>query len=177
MKSIIYLNLFPTEMLGNIGISVTEYGLLRLRMFQENKEAYLRLNLDYQEGDYIYSDQETKHVLDQIQAYLSYDIREFMISIDWAGYTDFQKAVLKKTLAIHYGETKSYGEIAAEVGSPKAFRAVGQAEKRNEVPLVIPCHRVIGSDGSLTGYGGKDNTHIKAQLLDFEKIGKKQGKV
>ena len=171
MKPIIYLNLFSTKMLGNIGVSVTDTGLLRLRMFQNDKDAYLRLNTGYQEGDYVYSDQETKHVVEQVQAYLGYDLRAFTLSIDWAGYTDFQRAVLKRTLAIPYGETKSYGEIAAEAGSPKAFRAVGQAEKRNEVPLVIPCHRVIGSDGSLTGYGGKDNTHIKAQLLDFEKTG------
>ena len=177
MKQKIYLNFFPTKMLGNIGISVSKNGLLRLRMFQKNKDAYLSLNTAYQEGDYIYSDLETREVLEQVQAYLAHELKTFTLPIDWAGYTDFQRRVLKRTLAIPYGETKSYGEIAAEAGSPKAFRAVGQAEKRNQVPLVIPCHRVIGSDGSLTGYGGKDNTHIKAQLLDFENLGLKSGKV
>ena len=177
MKSKIYLNLFSTTMLGKIGIAVTDRGLLRLRMFQENEEDFQRLNTRYQEGEYLYSDKETKYILEQVRAYLNYEIREFDIPIDWTGYTDFQRAVLKKTLAIPYGETKSYGDIAAAVGSPKAFRAVGQAEKRNDVPLVIPCHRVIGSDGSLTGYGGKSNTHIKQQLLEFERRGLTQAKV
>jgi methylated-DNA-[protein]-cysteine S-methyltransferase len=176
MKNIIYLNLLPTKLLGNIGVAVTKNGLLRLRMFQEDKETFRRLNADYQEGDYVYSEQETRNVLEQIQAYLAYELIEFTAPIDWNGYTDFQRAVLKETLSIPYGETRSYGEIAAAAGSPKAFRAVGQAEKRNQVPLVIPCHRVIGSDGSLTGYGGKDNTDIKAQLLDFERVGLKQYK-
>jgi len=79
--------------------------------------------------------------------------------------------VLQETLSIPYGETRSYGQISAAIGNPKASRAVGQAEKSNQIPLVIPCHRVIGSDGSLTGYGGKDNTDLKAWLLDFEKAG------
>ena len=76
---------------------------------------------------------------------------------------------MKETLAIPFGETRSYGEVAAAIGRPKASRAVGQAEKRNQVPLVIPCHRVIGSDGSMTGYGGSENTDLKARLIAFEK--------
>ena len=76
---------------------------------------------------------------------------------------------MQETLAIPYGETRSYGEVAAAVGRPKAARAVGQAEKSNHAPLVIPCHRVIGSDGSLTGYGGPDNTDLKARLIAFER--------
>ena len=77
--------------------------------------------------------------------------------------------VLKATQAIPYGETRSYGQVAAVIGKPQAARAVGQAEKRNQVPLVIPCHRVIGSDGSLTGYGGSSNTDLKGRLIAFEK--------
>jgi methylated-DNA-[protein]-cysteine S-methyltransferase len=92
----------------------------------------------------------------------------FSVPIDWGGYTQFQKAVLEATQAIPYGETRSYGEIAAAVGNPNAARAVGQAEKRNQVPLVIPCHRVIGSDGGMTGYGGTTNTQLKTDLIDFE---------
>jgi methylated-DNA-[protein]-cysteine S-methyltransferase len=131
----------------------------------------LKLNLRFQEGEYLYSGQETREVLEQLQAYLDFEMKEFNLPIDWTVYTDFQKAVLSETLAIPYGETRSYGEIAALIGKPKASRAVGQAEKRNQVPLVIPCHRVIGSDGSLTGYGGKDNTDIKELLLNFERKG------
>ena len=167
----IYLNVLQTNMLGLIGISVSPQGLLRLRMFQKNKEAYMSLNEAYDEGIYQYSEPETRMYLDQIKSYLNQELQVFSLPIDWNCYTDFQRAVLKETLAIPYGETRSYGQVAAAIGRPKASRAVGQAEKRNEVPLVIPCHRVIGSDGSLTGYGGKENTDIKDKLLKFESKG------
>ena len=171
MTTPIYLNTLQTNMLGLIGVAVSPRGLLRLRMFQENKEAFLSLNEAYGEGIYQFSEPETRVVFDQIKSYLARDLRVFSLPIDWTCYTDFQKAVLQETLAIPYGKTLSYGEVAAAIGRPKASRAVGQAEKRNEVPLVVPCHRVIGSDGSLTGYGGKTNTDLKADLLDFEKMG------
>ena len=171
MNEIIALKLFNSELLGGIGISVSGHGLLRLRMFQDDQDSFLKLNQAYGEGEYRYSDLDTGEAERQIKAYLTGELRLFTLPIDWRGYTEFQRAVLKETLAIPYGQTKSYGEVAAAIGKPKASRAVGQAEKSNDVPLVIPCHRVIGSDGSLTGYGGKDNTDIKAKLLNFEKLG------
>ena len=175
MKPTIYLNILQTEKLGLIGVAVTAKGLRRLRMFQKSDKAFLVLNEIYQEGEYTFSDQETKPVIEQLQAYLNYEIKQFSLPIDWSGYTAFQKDVLQETLSIPYGETRSYGQVAAAIGNPKASRAVGQAEKSNQVPLVIPCHRVIGSDGSLTGYGGKVNTDLKAWLLDFEKAGLNRG--
>jgi methylated-DNA-[protein]-cysteine S-methyltransferase len=137
-------------------------------MFQESRKSFLHLNESYQEGKYVYSDRKNKEVIKQISEYLKRAITEFSLPIDWSPYTPFQRAVLERTLQIPYGETCSYGEIAAAIGNPKAARAVGQAEKNNQVPLVIPCHRVIGSDGSLTGYGGRDNVEVKAKLLVFE---------
>lgn len=171
MSTPIYLNMLQTDMLGLIGVAVSSRGLLRLRMFQQDADAFLSLNKAYGEGEYQFADSETAQYLEQITSYLAGDLQAFSLPIDWAGYTDFQKAVLRETQAIPYGQTLSYGQVAAAIGRPKASRAVGQAEKQNDVPLVIPCHRVIGSDGSLTGYGGKDNTDIKKQLLDFEKRG------
>ena len=175
MKPTIYLNILQTEKLGLIGVAVTAKGLRRLRMFQKSDKTFLVLNESYQEGEYTFSDQETKPVIEQLQAYLNYEIKQFSLPIDWSGFTAFQKDVLQETLSIPYGETRTYGQVAAAIGNPKASRAVGQAEKSNQVPLVIPCHRVIGSDGSLTGYGGKDNTDLKAWLLDFEKVGLNRG--
>jgi methylated-DNA-[protein]-cysteine S-methyltransferase len=168
----IYISTFETDLLGLIGVAVNQNGLLRLRMFQENQDAFINLNKAYQEGTCLVSELETREYKDQIQAYLKKQIKEFDLPIDWTIYTDFQRAVLQETYQIPYGETRTYGEIAAAIGKPKASRAVGQAEKSNQVPLVIPCHRVIGSDGSLTGYGGKDNTDLKAKILAFEGIGK-----
>jgi methylated-DNA-[protein]-cysteine S-methyltransferase len=68
---------------------------------------------------------------------------------------------------VPYGQTRSYGDIACQIGRPKACRAVGYANKVNNLPIVIPCHRIIGSNGSLTGYGG--GISLKKKLLDFEK--------
>lgn len=170
MATPVYLNVLQTNMLGLIGVAVSPQGLLRLRMFQKSKDAFLSLNAAYAGRSYQYSEPETRIYLEQIKSYLNQELKEFTLPIDWSSYTDFQREVLVETLAIPYGETRSYGQVAAAIGRPKAARAVGQAEKRNEVPLVIPCHRVVGSDGSLTGYGGKDNTAIKADLLDYERI-------
>jgi len=171
VNDLIFLNVLETELLGLVGVAVSKNGLLRLRMFQENKETFLELNKKYREGEYIFSEPETKTVLEQIEAYLKKEIKKFILPIDWTVYTPFQRAVLQETFNIPYGETRSYGEVAAAVGKPKASRAVGQAEKNNQVPLVIPCHRVIGSDGSMTGYGGKENTDLKKKILIFEQSG------
>ncbi len=81
--------------------------------------------------------------------------------------TDFQKSVWKALLTIPFGETRSYKEIAIQVGNPKAARAVGMANNRNPISIIVPCHRVIGSNGSLIGYGG--GLSIKNYLLNIEK--------
>jgi O-6-methylguanine DNA methyltransferase len=83
--------------------------------------------------------------------------------------TPFQKEVWQAMLEIPFGKTMSYLEIAKKINRPKAVRAVGQACKRNPIGIVVPCHRVIGSDGSLTGYSGKNFIHVKQKLLDHER--------
>lgn len=173
----VYLNLIATDWLGPVGVAVSPRGLRCLRMNVAGREEFLEMNQASWEGDYIYSDQETERYTDQIERYLAGELRSFNLPIDWTGYTRFQQAVLRETLRIPYGETRSYGEIAAAIGNPMAARAVGQAEKRNQVPLVIPCHRVIGSDGSMTGYGGRQNTDLKARLIAFEEGQLDQGKI
>lgn len=80
--------------------------------------------------------------------------------------TPFQKKVWNALLTVGYGRTASYGDIARSIGNPKSVRAVGLANGRNPIPVIIPCHRVIGSNGALTGYGG--GLGIKKQLLDLE---------
>ena len=83
--------------------------------------------------------------------------------------TPFQRAVWQALLKIPYGSTRSYLEIAQEIGKPKAVRAVGQANKANRLPIIVPCHRVIGKKGDLVGYAGQ-RTHLKARLLVIEKV-------
>lgn len=102
----------------------------------------------------------------QLSAYFAGELETFDLLLAPAG-TPFQLAVWDRLLEIPYGETVSYGELARRVGNPKASRAVGLANGSNPIPIVIPCHRVIGSDGKLTGYGG--GLPIKEKLLAMER--------
>lgn len=101
----------------------------------------------------------------ELKEYFAGGRREFSFALDLRG-TDFQLACWRALLAIPYGETRSYADIARGVGCPQGFRAVGMANNRNPVAIVVPCHRVIGSDGSLAGYGG--GLEIKRKLLELE---------
>jgi O-6-methylguanine DNA methyltransferase len=106
----------------------------------------------------------------QLREYFAGRRREFELKLDWHG-TAFQQEVWRALLRIPYGSTVSYADIAAAVKRPRAFRAVGGANRRNPWPIVVPCHRVIGSDGSLTGYAGRSGVGIKDRLLKMERQG------
>ncbi|MCC8161434.1 MAG: methylated-DNA--[protein]-cysteine S-methyltransferase [Oscillospiraceae bacterium] len=108
----------------------------------------------------------------EIDEYLRGERREFDLPLSVSG-TEFQKAVWRELQKIPYGETRSYGDIAKAVGNPKAQRAVGTANNRNKIMIIIPCHRVIGANGHLTGYAG--GLDMKKRLLDIEKAGCKAG--
>jgi len=102
----------------------------------------------------------------QLEAYWARELREFTVPLRLVG-TDFQRRVWQALQTIPYGETWSYGKLAAEIGAPGASRAVGLANGRNPVGIVVPCHRVVGATGSLTGYGG--GLERKRWLLDHER--------
>jgi len=101
----------------------------------------------------------------QLDLYFAGKLTEFDLPIDLRG-TDFQKSVWQVLLAIPYGETRSYGDIARQIGHPTAFRAVGAANGRNPLSIVAACHRVLGSDGKLTGFAG--GLEAKQHLLAIE---------
>ena len=101
----------------------------------------------------------------QLRAYFAGALREFLLPLDIEG-TEFQKRVWGQVAAIPYGETRSYLQIAVAIGSPRAVRAVGAANGANPVPIVVPCHRVIGANGKLVGYGG--GLAMKKRLLELE---------
>ncbi|MFD3514976.1 methylated-DNA--[protein]-cysteine S-methyltransferase [Streptomyces sp. NPDC058657] len=92
-------------------------------------------------------------VVEQLNAYFEGELTEFTLPLHLAG-TPFQRSVWEQLLTIPYGETRSYGQLAAQLGKAGASRAVGLANGKNPISIVVPCHRVIGSGGSLTGYGG-----------------------
>lgn len=105
---------------------------------------------------------ETVH---QLRAYFAGKLHVFDVPLELLG-TDFQKRVWSALVTIPYGETRSYSQIAAQIGAPRAVRAVGAANGRNPIPIIVPCHRVIGSSGNLVGFGG--GLEWKRLLLDLE---------
>ncbi len=102
----------------------------------------------------------------QLSEYFAGKRRNFSIALDMRG-TTFQKNVWEALLAIPFGETRSYGQLAKQLGNPRATRAVGAANGKNPLSIVVPCHRVIGSSGKLTGFAGGLDT--KAHLLNLER--------
>jgi methylated-DNA-[protein]-cysteine S-methyltransferase len=103
---------------------------------------------------------------EQLRAYFAGELKEFTLPLRLTG-TPFQRGVWEQLRRIPYGETRSYGELADALGNPKASRAVGLANGRNPIGVIVPCHRVVGADGGLTGYGG--GLDRKRRLLDFER--------
>jgi methylated-DNA-[protein]-cysteine S-methyltransferase len=101
----------------------------------------------------------------QLEAYFAGELTDFDVELDLRG-TEFQRRVWKALLTIPFGETRSYGEIAEQIGAPGAARAVGLANGHNPIAIVVPCHRVIGANGSLTGFGG--GLDRKRTLLELE---------
>jgi methylated-DNA-[protein]-cysteine S-methyltransferase len=108
-----------------------------------------------------------REVVRQLRGYFAGELKEFDLPLA-AGGTPFEQRVWRELLNIGYGVTVSYGDIARAIGKPTAFRAVGLANGRNPIPIIVPCHRVIGSSGSLTGYGGGLAT--KQRLLTLEGV-------
>lgn len=108
-----------------------------------------------------------KKAVSQLEGYFAGELKEFSLPLEPEG-TAFMKQVWAALCEIPYGKTASYGEIAERIGRPKAARAVGLANNRNPIPIIIPCHRVIGANGSLVGYGG--GLDMKRKLLKLENV-------
>jgi methylated-DNA-[protein]-cysteine S-methyltransferase len=106
--------------------------------------------------------------MEELRSYLAGSLRDFQTPVDWAGMTQFNRAALEACAGIPYGQVRTYGQLAASLGRPAAARAVGSAMAHNPMPIILPCHRVIGSDGSLRGYGGSSGLETKAWLLKLE---------
>ncbi|SNX53983.1 methylated-DNA--[protein]-cysteine S-methyltransferase [Thermoanaerobacterium sp. RBIITD] len=142
--------------IGKLTIYSNGKGICRIDFFyDENFECY--------RGKDMYIDDCKK----QLKLYFEGQLKEFNVKLDING-SDFQKSVWKELMKIPFGSYATYGEIAKRIGKPNAKRAVGGALNRNPVPIIIPCHRVIGADGSLTGFGG--GLPIKEFLLRHEGI-------
>lgn len=117
------------------------------------------------EPDWIYNEKPFAEAIRQLNEYFAGERQDFDLPLRLDG-TEFQLLVLQELRRIPYGETASYRDVAERIGRPKAMRAVGAANGRNPIPIIVPCHRVIGSSGDLTGFGGGLDT--KEALLRLE---------
>jgi len=134
--------------------------------FVEEDGALLVISMKSDHGGKVVETPLIKDAFRQLSEYLIGERKEFDLPIRMRG-TEFQKRVWRALLDIPYGETRSYKQIAEAIGNPKGVRAVGMANNRNQLLIVIPCHRVIGASGSLVGYG--EGLEMKEFLLRLEK--------
>ena len=153
--------ILPATPLGSLCIQVTSRGLARIQFVegpdgppaQQFSEAPLLLL-----------------AMEQLRDYFDGRRTAFDLPIDWEGLPPFQQRVLRLALEIPYGQTRTYGEMAEDLGQPGSSRAVGVALGKNPIPIVIPCHRVMGSKGKLQGYSAPDGLAKKAWLLKREGV-------
>ena len=143
----------------------TERGVCFVDFVRTEKVFMKRLRARFP-GKIVRDDRRNRVVVNQLKKYLKGELQRFECKLDVRG-TPFQKKVWAALARIPYGRTRSYGDIAQAIGHPNAFRAVGNANGRNSIPLILPCHRVIESNGGLGGFG--HGVKVKKQLLDFEK--------
>ena len=150
--------------LGRIGLVCSPAGLRRVVIGAPQDEAS-RLVTDVYRA-VVESAAAFGDLPERLRRYLDGERVKFGDSIDWSGMSPFGRAVMEANGTIPYGETRSYSWVARQVGRPRAARAVGQVLARNPLPLVVPCHRVLGSNGSLTGFTG--GLEMKRWLLELE---------
>jgi methylated-DNA-[protein]-cysteine S-methyltransferase len=150
--------------LGYVGLVRFKAGLCRIVIRPSRKEVVEIVTRDYPAA--VESADAFGDLPQRIVRYLDGEPVTFNDKLDWSGASSFRRDVWQATHTIPYGETRSYGWVAEKVGRSKAARAVGQALAANPMPLVVPCHRVIGSDGSLTGFTG--GIEMKRHLLEIE---------
>jgi methylated-DNA-[protein]-cysteine S-methyltransferase len=154
--------------IGLIRVIADEQGVRKVAMSDEEWQEYLA-----ELGDVPKDPALCREAIRQLDEYFKGKRRQFNLSLSIEG-TEFRKRVWKALCTIPYGETRSYAEIAAAIGKPKAPRAIGQANRANPLPIIIPCHRVIGKNGDLVGYAGT-RTDIKKALLQLEERVQKEG--
>ncbi|SHH60311.1 methylated-DNA-[protein]-cysteine S-methyltransferase [Caloranaerobacter azorensis DSM 13643] len=163
-----YYYSFVSDLLGEIYLAFTSRGLVRLSLYTEDKKDFFNWLKIYFDEISEYRGKELEFSL-QIKSYLKGKLKKFDIPVEFYG-TEFQKRVWKQLFEIPYGSVKSYKDIALAIGKPKGFRAVGGANNKNPIPIVVPCHRVINNNGEIGGYRGGIDCKVKLLKLEGVKI-------
>jgi O-6-methylguanine DNA methyltransferase len=166
-KSGLYIGETGETPIGKLWLAVSDLGLVAIECGLTRAEFEAWLVKRFKRA-VEFLPERVHTVAVQLNDYLSGRQRAFTLAIDWTVLRPFQQAVLQATYEIPYGETRTYKEIAERIGRPRAARAVGRAEATNPMPLVLPCHRVIGMDGKLHGYGLGEGVKTKEWLLKLE---------
>lgn len=145
---------------GDLRLAVSERGLVAVEWAntQLDFDSYLRP----------FETDAIAPYAEQLCEYFDGNRREFTFPIHWGIFRPFQREALQAVFKVPYGETRTYSDIALEIHRPRAYRAVGRANATNPMPIVIPCHRLIGTDGKLHGYGGGEGLKTKEWLLKLE---------
>ena len=164
----IYLGELNHTPLGDLRFAVSAQGLVAIEWAQS--QSRLDIHLLRLKAVVESNPKMTRPYGKELAEYLKGKRREFTFAIDWSTLKPFQRKTLESVYAIPYGETRTYADIAMQIGHPQAYRAVGRANATNPMPLVIPCHRVIGKDRKLHGYGGGNGLPTKEWLLKMEGV-------
>lgn len=163
----VYYDFRPSRRLGLLWAAVSERGVWAASYGVDEAEFLAHIQARGA-AQAVHDPKRPAAFLRQMDEFLQGRRQSFDGEIDWTGMTPFQVAVRQAVMGVPYGQTASYGDIAAAVGKPLAARAVGGVQARNPISFLIPCHRIIGSDGSLHGYGGFGGLETKRWLLKLE---------
>ena len=156
----IYIGELNGTTVGDLRLAASDRGLVAVEWArpQPDFDSYL-----------LHSDPDAvAPYVNELREYFAGARYEFRFPIDWSIFRPFQREALQRVFRIPYGETRTYMDIAIEMDRPRAYRAVGRANATNPMPIVIPCHRLIGTDGKLHGYGGGEGLKTKEWLLRME---------
>jgi methylated-DNA-[protein]-cysteine S-methyltransferase len=164
---VVYYGYAPRTRVGPLFVAVNDQGLVALDFGLSEQEFVARV-AHRTKATLNRSDDQAAEALKQVQEYLDGKRTTFDLPLDMSAMSEFQRRVLNIALKIPRGKFLTYGDVAKALGKPQASRAVGQALGHNPVPIVIPCHRVLGSDGSLHGYSGGGGIQTKLWLLRLE---------
>ncbi|MGH2532786.1 MAG: methylated-DNA--[protein]-cysteine S-methyltransferase [Thermomicrobiales bacterium] len=154
--------------IGPLFLAASEKGLCEISFGRRLSEEEFRRELEHRGWLPVPDQMAIQRIAEQLREYFEGRRNHFEVPLDFAGITPFTRSVLNATAEVPFGQVCTYRDIAERVGKPRATRAVGSALNRNPIPVVIPCHRVVGSDGSLVGYGG--GIDIKKHLLHHEGV-------
>ncbi len=169
LPPIIHYGRIANTRIGEVWVAASAEGLFRVDF--DIEEEGLKIDLS-QKGRFrpLYAPEQISSYLTAVAEYLRGERTRLDLPVDLRALTPFQRSVLLAARAVPRGQVATYAEIAQRVGKPRAFRAVGQALRHNPIPIVLPCHRVISSDGTLGGYGGALGSQRKIELLKLEGV-------